>query len=197
MRKETPKEPSPPDFPIGENLRQLRRKTGLSLERLAERSGVSRAMLSQIELGKSTPTITTVWKVATALEVPFSALLSAGPRRASAFVPARATKTLSSQDGSFRSRALFPPDSPRSVEFYELTLAANSEERALPHAPGSREHLVVVEGELEVELPRVTHTLKPRDALLFESDVPHSYRNRSHVQVLAYLVMTYAQERSG
>jgi mannose-6-phosphate isomerase-like protein (cupin superfamily) len=154
-------------------------------------------MLSQVELGKSTPTITTVWKIATALEVPFSALLASGPRRASAFVPAQATRTLSSQDGSFQSRALFLPDSTRSVEFYELTLAASSEERALPHAPGSREHLVVVEGELEVELPRLRYTLKPRDALLFESDVPHTYRNSGSTRVLAYLVMTYAQERSG
>jgi DNA-binding XRE family transcriptional regulator len=55
---------------IGRNLRRLRRRRGLSLERLAKASGVSRAMLGQIELERSTPTINVVWKIATALDVP-------------------------------------------------------------------------------------------------------------------------------
>ena len=62
---------------VGANLRKLRVKRGLSLERLAQASGVSRAMLSQIELGRSTPTINVVWRIARALEVPFSALIAA------------------------------------------------------------------------------------------------------------------------
>ncbi len=183
--------------PVGPNLRRLRRKRGLSLEKLAALSGVSRAMLSQIELEQSAPTITTVWKIATALEVPFSALLAGGHASGASFVPASSTRVLSSQSGAFRSRALFPVDSVRSVEFYELTLAPKSEERAHAHAPGSKENLVVVEGTLVVELPRVLHTLAARDAILFESDVPHTYRNDGDVPVLAYLVMTYTSDRVG
>lgn len=61
---------------VGSNLRRLRLKRGLSLERLAKASGVSRAMLGQIELGQSTPTINVVWKIARALAVPFSTLLT-------------------------------------------------------------------------------------------------------------------------
>ena len=61
---------------VGRNLRTLRLRRGLTLERLAKASGVSRAMLSQVELGRSMPTIKVVWKVARALELPFSALLS-------------------------------------------------------------------------------------------------------------------------
>ena len=68
---------------VGANLRRLRNQRGLSLERLAQISGVSRAMLGQIELGQSAPTINVLWKIASALEVPFSALISrAGPVRA-------------------------------------------------------------------------------------------------------------------
>src|SRR5689334_16779324 len=48
---------------VGANLRRLRVRRGLSLERLAQRSGVSRAMLSQIELGQSAPTINVLWKI--------------------------------------------------------------------------------------------------------------------------------------
>src|SRR5689334_5182792 len=61
---------------VGANLRRLRIKRGLSLERLAGVSSVSRAMLGQIELGQSTPTINVLWKIARALDVPFSTLLS-------------------------------------------------------------------------------------------------------------------------
>src|SRR5262249_19422585 len=60
----------------GADLRRLRMKRGLSLERLARASGVSRAMLGQIELGQSTPTINVLWKIARALAVPFSALIT-------------------------------------------------------------------------------------------------------------------------
>src|SRR2546425_7373832 len=60
---------------VGANLRRLRTRRGLSLERLAHASGVSRAMLSQIELGRSTPTLRTLWKIAYALNKPFSALI--------------------------------------------------------------------------------------------------------------------------
>src|SRR6266540_2630709 len=62
---------------VGSNLRRLRTQHGLSLERLAKASGVSRAMLGQIELGQSTPTINVLWKISSALGVPFSALISA------------------------------------------------------------------------------------------------------------------------
>src|SRR5262245_61178060 len=61
---------------VGANLRRLRTKRGLSLERLARVSGVSRAMLSQIELAYSAPTINVMGRIARALEVPFGALLS-------------------------------------------------------------------------------------------------------------------------
>src|SRR5262249_59936932 len=65
---------------VGGNLRRLRTRRGLSLERLAQISGVSRAMLGQIELGQSAPTINVLWKIARALEVTFSALISARPQ---------------------------------------------------------------------------------------------------------------------
>src|SRR4051812_32114751 len=61
---------------VGKNLRRLRTQRGLSLERLAKASGVSRAMLGQVELGQSAPTINVLWKIARALALPFSALIS-------------------------------------------------------------------------------------------------------------------------
>jgi transcriptional regulator with XRE-family HTH domain len=71
---------SPESRPVvGSNLRRIRTMRGLSLERLARASGVSRAMLGQIELGQSTPTINTIWKIARALNCQFSVLITNRP----------------------------------------------------------------------------------------------------------------------
>lgn len=62
---------------VGQNMKRLRSRRNLSLEGLAKLSGVSRAMLGQIELGRSVPTINVVWKIACAFDVPFSTLIAA------------------------------------------------------------------------------------------------------------------------
>jgi len=177
---------------VGANLRRLRQQHALSLEGLAQQSGVSRAMLGQIELGQSAPTINVLWKIARALGVTFSTLISArgdsGPkvlRRADA-------KMLGSRDARFTSRALFPVDTPRRVEFYELCLQPKTTEHAEPHAPGTVENLVVTKGSVEIELRGVRHALATGDAILFEADAAHAYRNDGSTEAVMYLVMTYA-----
>jgi transcriptional regulator with XRE-family HTH domain len=180
---------------VGQNLRHLRVRRGLSLERLAVASGVSRAMLSQIELGQSTPTINVLWKVASALDLPFSALLGErGASGAPRVLRADAAKLLSSRDGTFTSRALFPFDEPRHVEFYELRVAPRGVERAEAHAPGTVENLVVSAGSLEVEVDGEAHVLGAGDAMTFRADAPHAYRNPSGAPATAYLVMIYAEQ---
>ena len=177
---------------VGANLRRLRVRRGLSLERMAKASGVSRAMLGQIELGQSTPTINVVWKIARALDVPFSTLITESSAPRAALVPCDRSKLLTSRDGTFTSRALFPFDQPRKVEFYELSLAARSTEHADPHPPGTIENLVVSSGQLELSVGKDRHRLSTGDAILFEADVPHAYRNPGDSVTAMYLVMTYA-----
>lgn len=138
---------------VGGNLRRLRTKRGLSLERLSQLSGVSRAMLGQIELGQSAPTINVLWKIARALEVTFSALISSRTVSGALVLRADQAKLLSSKDRSFTSRALFPFDEPRRVEFYELRLAPGGVETADAHAPGTSENLVVTAGVVRSTSP--------------------------------------------
>jgi len=90
------------------------------------------------------------------------------------------------------SRALFPFDEPRRVEFYELRLAPGGIERADAHPPGTVENLVVNRGTVEIESGGGVHALSPGDAVVFEADAPHSYRNAGDVEATMYLVMTYA-----
>lgn len=178
---------------VGRNLRRLRTQRGLSLERLAKASGVSRAMLGQIELGQSAPTINVIWKIARALGIPFSALISTTAQSGTRLMRASQSKRLASHDGSFSSRALFPFDEPRRVEFYELRLAAHAEEHADAHPPGTMENLVVTVGSVEIDRGDEHHVLAAGDAILFEADVAHVYRNTGNVDAVMYLVMTYAE----
>ena len=176
---------------VAGNLRRFRQERGLSLERLARASGVSRAMLGQIELGQSTPTINVLWKVARALGVPFSALISQGAAPGTVVMPAGRARVLRSHDGGFSSRALFPMDRPRNVEFYELRLVAFAMEQADPHPLGTTENLVVTSGSVEVTVGGERRQLEAGDAILFEADVAHSYRNVGASEAVMYLVMTY------
>jgi len=178
---------------VGGNLRRLRMRRGLSLEKLSRLSGVSRAMLGQIELGQSTPTVNVLWKISTALEVPFSALITDKPSTSFHVLRADQAKRLTSNDGSFTSRALFPFDEPRRVEFYELRLAPGGAERADAHPPGTVENLVVSRGSVEIEAGGTTHALAAGDAIVFEADVAHIYRNPAQAEAVMYLVMTYAE----
>lgn len=178
---------------LGHNLRRLRSRQGHSLERLAKLSGVSRAMLGQIETGKSVPTISTLWRIATALGVPFAHLLAAGKAQHMAVLRANAAKVLSSSRGQFTSRALFPFEDERHVEFYELRLAAHHREDATAHEPGTRENLLVAHGVVEISVGvGVPCVLAAGDAILFDADLPHTYRNIGDTEAVIYLVMTYA-----
>ena len=177
---------------VGQNLRRLRGQRGLSLERLSKLSGVSRAMLGQIELSQSAPTINVLWKISSALGVPFSALITARGTGGLHVLRAESAKLLTSHDGSFSSRALFPFDEPRRVEFYELRLAPGGSERADAHNPGTTENLVVAKGAVEIEVSGRKELLGAGDAIVFEADVPHVYRNGAQGETVVYLVMTYA-----
>ncbi len=183
---------------VGVNLRRLRTRQGHSLERLAKISGVSRAMLGQIENGKSAPTISLLWKVATALGVPFATLMSSQQGVGASVLRRDDAKVLTSSEGRFSSRALFPFDLERRAEFYELRLAPHHAEDAEAHAPGTVENLVVTQGAVEIvvgrEPPRL---LGEGDAILFQADVPHRYRNMRNVEAVMYLVMTYVSPVGG
>jgi transcriptional regulator with XRE-family HTH domain len=195
VTRETAHASSPDLVPIlGANLRRLRVKRGLSLERLSKLSGVSRAMLSQVELAYSAPTINVIWRIASALGVPFGALLTTQEIQTTQVLRKSNAKTLTSHDGAFSSRALFPPNIPRRTEFYELRLRPRGVEHATAHAPGTTENLVVTQGKLAIHVAGDYAQLDTGDAILFNADVPHTYENLSDVESVVYLVMSYAEE---
>lgn len=179
---------------VKENVKLIRHTKNLSLDKLAQKCGVSRAMLSQIEQGKSTPTISVLWKIANGLGVPFSELLKEKKPEGIHLIRYENTKVLYSSSKVFSSRALFPFSGARTSEFYELLLKPGGMEVAEPHKPGTTENIVVVSGKLRLRVGEQLVELGPKDSVFFRADLPHEYSNPTDHETLMYLVMDYADE---
>ncbi|MBI2962375.1 MAG: helix-turn-helix transcriptional regulator [Deltaproteobacteria bacterium] len=186
---------------VGKSVARHRAARGWTLERLAERSGTRPALLRALEQGQGVPSLRAIWHLATALEVPFGALLAGTVLSRAADPDFRIQRSgqghvISSADGLFRSRPLFAEGDPRAPEVYELTLAAGCREDAAPHAPRTFEHLAMVRGRLVVRCAEAAAEIGPGDALFFRADLPHSYENPGGEDAVAHLVMTYGAASS-
>jgi transcriptional regulator with XRE-family HTH domain len=186
-----PVKPEPPR--VGERLAALRQRDGLSLDELSRKAGVSKSMLSQIERGQANPTVAVVWRLANALGVAVGDLL--GDPRASApgltTVPAHATPALKSPDGLCELRILGPIELAGQFEWYELHMQAGGALESDPHEPGSREHLSVLSGALEVEAGSETSRLKAGETARYAVDRRHAIRNRGKSAATALLVVLH------
>lgn len=176
---------------VAELVKQLRKDRGWTLDELAKRSGVSRAMLSQIEARKTNPTIAVLWKISTAFGMSFSALLGEEQGKDVNLLRREQMQVLASADGKFQSRPLFPRSSRRKAELYELRLAPGARSEGPPHPQGTRENLVVVKGRLTVWVSGTAFEVDEGDAIDFAADVPHAYENRGAKEFLGYEVIEY------
>ncbi len=177
---------------VATNLRDKRKARGLSLDQLAAASGVSRAALSQIETGKSNPSLGVLWKIAVGLGIPFSDLLGSGTTGATVLRRGDA-QVLRSADGRLESRPLSPAGSSPWVEVYELRLAARSSHAADPHASGTHEVLVVLSGALKMRLGAEVYELAAGDSVSFRADQPHVYENPAPAEARYHNVIIYAR----
>ncbi len=177
---------------VGRNLRRLRKQHRLSLEELARQSGVSRAMLGQIEQGKSIPSIKTLWQVAQALGVSVSWFLEAGSDTHVLLIapPSDSPAVLQQGEGELRSLQQVG-DSVRDA-FYELRLAPGAV-LSLPAATSLRRvNVVVASGSLQVEVDDVLHVIRGREALQYEASDTLVWRNVGAVEAQAYVVIRSA-----
>jgi Predicted transcriptional regulators len=195
------KAPLPPGDDIGAadlgrrvaaNLREKRKARSLSLDRLAAASGVSRAALSQIETMKSNPSLGVLWKIAVGLGIPFAELIG-GSSQGVALLRRSDAQVLRSADGRMESRPLTPAGSCPWVEAYELRLAARAAHSSDAHAAGTREILVVLNGQLRVRVGSEVYDLAAGDTVSFLADQPHSYENPGSSEIRCHDVIIYAR----
>jgi transcriptional regulator with XRE-family HTH domain len=178
---------------VADALRNFRRDRHLSLDDLSSRSGVSRAALSQIEGGRTNPTLAVLWKIAVGLEIPFHDLLGSAPDEAVLVLRAGDTPPLRSSDGRTESRLLSPGGSTGDTEVYELRLQPKAVHKSDPHARGTTETVVVLTGSLRLGAGKATYELSAGDSVFFRADVEHFYENRSTRETRIMDVIRYAR----
>lgn len=177
---------------IGEHLRALMKEQDPNWATLAQFLGADSKELLALSNGQIEPTLNLLWKVANALGVPFGTLIPSHVDRSGSVIKKSSRPVISSSDGGMISRALSPPNGKRYVEFYELTIAPHHLSLSEAHSAGTIESLVVVKGGVEITVGKQPERhLEEGDSMIFEADVPHSYRNLSATESHLYLVISY------
>lgn len=179
---------------VGAALQALRQSQGLSLDELSRRAGVSKSMLSQIERNQANPTVAVVWRLANALRVELSELLSGARASTPAIetVAAHATPGLKSPDGLCQLRILGPIELAGQFEWYELAVEPGGALESAPHEPGSREHLSVLTGSLSVSAGGAEQLIQAGETARYAVDGPHAIRNSGRKPASALLVVIHA-----
>lgn len=161
---------------IASNLRRLREKQRLSLDRLAELTGVSKSMLGQIERGESNPTVGTVWKIAGGLKVSFTALINS-PQPDTLVIERDGVEPLTEDAGRYRIYPFFPYEEGRPFEMYAVEVECGGYLSAEAHGPGTQEFITVFEGELTLRVGNEEFTVSAGNSIRFKADRPHAYHN--------------------
>jgi XRE family transcriptional regulator, regulator of sulfur utilization len=183
---------------VGPRIRALRDAMGFSLRDLAERSGVSAPMLSQVERGETSPTLAVAVKIAAGLELTLSQLLRLDEGQH--VVLSRAADRRSSERGGHRFEELTPPlpGQRADVSLHVLEPGATTGGRADPpmHEPGSRETAVVLAGTLVLVVDGARHELQEGDSVTFDADLPHHFENEGEEQNRFLAVIAAGLRRS-
>lgn len=176
---------------LAQGLKTLRQSRGWSLDRAATATGVSKAMLGQIERGESSPTLNTLWKLARGYELSFSQLMAA------LTAPETATYQLAPIGDGLSVRPLIAYDRDLRSELLELELVPGSVRESEAHESGVVEHVIVISGWMSVLSDGDWHRLGPGDVWRFNADQPHGYRNDSPDQpVRLHNLIFYPQGRA-
>lgn len=173
---------------IALNLKRIRLQKNLSLDQAASCTGVSKSMIAQIEREKSNPTISTLWKIATGLQVSFSSFLEKEQTMIEKVTSADRTITIDDH-GLYRALLIFPFDPQKKFEIYATYLAAGHSHHAEPHA--GEEYVLVTDGTLNLSVHGKTQSLQTGDALHFIANGPHIYENTGTVETVFYDLIYY------
>jgi transcriptional regulator with XRE-family HTH domain len=163
---------------LAEEVRLHRKQLGLSLEQLAELSGVSRSMISKIERAEAVPSTTILSRLAEALGVTFSRLMAPAEEQEILHIPASRQPILRDEHSGFRRRCISPVLPGRGIDWVLNTLPAKaSTGEFVAHRRGISEYIFVVKGRLSATIGDRTIVLAEGDSLYFEAKTGHTFTN--------------------
>jgi transcriptional regulator with XRE-family HTH domain len=185
------------DGAVGARVKSLREAMDLSLRDLAERSGVSAPMLSQVERGDTSPTLAVAQRIAGGLDLTLSQLLRLDEDRHVVVVPAGRGR--SRRRRGHKLEELTPPLPGQRADVSVHTLAPGAATGAPDdppiHEPGSRETAVVVQGTAELFIDGQRHELHEGDSVTFDADLPHHFENNGETDARLIAVVAAGLRR--
>jgi transcriptional regulator with XRE-family HTH domain len=175
---------------IGNKLKDIRNKRNLSLEEVAKLTGVSKAMLGQIERGQSNPTVSTLWKIATGLKVPFSFFIDKDQDDLKV-VCQKDINPIIEDNNRMKLYPIFPFDANRGVEIFTIELESGCNHISTPHSDGVEEYIIVTEGEIEVNISERKFILQKGNSIRFMANKPHIYKNINQERAIFQNIIFY------
>lgn len=175
---------------ISSTLKKTRVEKGLTLGETSNLTGVSKAMLGQIERAESTPTISTLWKISTGLKISFSELLS-GNHDNSNIVVIDQIDPVYESDNKMELYNVFPFNPLTGFEYFYIKLLPGAHHVSSPHKASTEEYVVVTEGTLEMVINNKSYVLKAPSAMSFKADELHEYNNPFDEVVIFQNVVKY------
>jgi transcriptional regulator with XRE-family HTH domain len=196
---------SPPREPlavasIGPRVRALRDAMDLSLRDLAERSGVSAPMLSQVERGETSPTLAVAARIAAGLELRLSQLLRLDEGADHVSVVRATDRRTGGGTGGHAYEILTPPLPGQRAELARHTLAPGAQTGGPGdpprHEPGARESALVQSGAVTLVIDGERHDLGEGDCVTFDADLPHHFENAGKEEAALLAVVSAGLRRS-
>lgn len=178
-------------YEIGQQLKLIRNEAGWSLTQASEKTGVSKAMLGQIERNESSPTISTLWKIATGFHKPLSLFMDNLLVSNNDEKVCKSSKAFSTQEHDLKAKILFPFDPRFGFEVFLIELTPNQTHLSDAHNQGIVEHVLVISGEMEVKLNGRWKKLTQGDVLRFSADQFHGYRNKNTTTTAVFHNLIY------
>lgn len=175
---------------IGNKLKDIRNKRNLSLDEVTKLTGVSKAMLGQIERGQSNPTVSTLWKIATGLKVSFSFFIDENQDDLKV-VNQDEINPIIEDDDKMRLFPIFPFDANKGFEIFTIELEPECNHISTPHNNGVEEYIIVTEGEIELSVNDKKFILKKGNSIKFVANKPHVYKNKKNSKAVFQNIILY------
>jgi len=179
-------EQAPPD--VGCQLRTLREQRGLSMRSLADLCGMSPNTVSLIERGATSPNVSTLHQLATALKVPITAFFQ-GPDEQVQVIHSRLGKRPFSGSTSVLLESLGSGLAGQSLEPFAVTLKPGADSGVGSMSHSGHELVYCLQGELEYRIEGHSYILTTGESLLFEASLPHCWRNPSESEPALFLLI--------
>lgn len=182
------------DKNIAVNLKRIRKAKNMSLDMLAEQTGVSKSMLGQIERGESNPTVTTIGKIVDGMKIPFEELIRE-PRPAVSVI-SKDGAAYRETDDDCRIYVYFPYEKSRNFEGYSMEIRPGGRYHIGSKGENTEEYIMVSSGTLTLRIENHLYEVHQGDAVRLFADKEHVYMNEGNTPLILNITFAWGLQAS-